>query len=111
MADQRSTISTHILDAALGLPARGIRVRLVRLLHDGAEVTAGEGTTDDDGRIRSLLGTELTAGDYRVVFDLADRTPDFFIGIAVDLRVEDTGRSYHVPLILSPYALTTYRGS
>jgi 5-hydroxyisourate hydrolase len=111
MADPRPTISTHVLDTGVGSPAPGIRVRLLRLLHDGAEVAAGEGTTDGDGRVRELLATELTAGDYRLVFDLSDRAPDFFVGLAVDLRVEDTSRSYHVPLIVAPYGLSTYRGS
>ena len=111
IADPRPTISTHVLDTGVGSPAPGIRVRLLRLLHDGAEIPAGEGTTDGDGRVRDLLATELTAGDYRLVFDLADRQPDFFLGLSVDLRVEDTTRSYHVPLIVAPYALSTYRGS
>jgi 5-hydroxyisourate hydrolase len=111
MADPRPTISTHVLDSALGSPAPGIRVRLLRLLDDGSELPAGEGTTDGDGRVRNLLAAELVAADYRLVFDLASRQPDFFLGLAVVLRVEDTTRSYHVPLIVAPYALSTYRGS
>ena len=110
MPDQRPTISTHILDTELGMPAAGVHVRLLRLLADGAEVEAGTGTTDADGRIRDLLDDDLLAGDYRLVFDLTGR-PAFFVGLRVDVRVEDVARSYHVPVLLAPFAVTTYRGS
>jgi len=100
------TISTHVLDVEKGRPAAGVAVYLWRV--DGEERRVGAGTTDDDGRIRRLLDTELQAGDYELRFDLAGQ---FFLGLAVAIRVTDPGRSYHVPLIVAPYSLSTYRGS
>ena len=100
------TISTHVLDVENGRPAAGIVVHLYRM--DGAERRVGMGTTDEDGRIRRLLNSELEAGVYELRFDLGGK---FFLGFACAFRVEDTSRSYHVPLLLGPYSLTTYRGS
>ena len=110
MADSRPTISTHVLDAQLGMPASGITVRLGRIVDDGAEVPAGRGTTDADGRIRDLLQGELTPGDYRLTFWIGGRG-GFFERISLDLHIDDVQRSYHVPLILAPFSMTTYRGS
>ncbi len=111
MAEGRPTISTHVLDSLTGTPASGVPVRLTRLLADGAEVDSGAGVTDADGRIRELLDGALTEGDYRLRFDLTDQAGGFFTGLALDLHVADPGRSYHVPLLLAPFAMTTYRGS
>ena len=111
MAGARPQISTHVLDSATGDPAPGVHVRVVRVLADGGEVEAGSGTTDEDGRIRELLEGDLTAGDYRLLFDLTDLAPPFFLGVRLELRIDDAGRSYHVPLLMAPYAVTTYRGS
>ncbi len=111
MNDGRPTISTHVLDTATGAPAVGIPVRLVRVVDDGAEVDAGAGVTDADGRIRQLLRGELTAGAYRLHFDLTEAGGGFFTGLALDLLVRDADRSYHVPLLIAPFGLTTYRGS
>ena len=109
MNEVRPTISTHVLDTDLGRPAAGIGVRLERL--DGAAVTvAGEGRTDADGRIASLLSGALVPGTYRLTFDLTQRGT-FFRSVSLDLQVEDTSRSYHVPLLLAPFAMTSYRGS
>lgn len=111
MADALPTISTHVLDTELGRPAMGIKVRLARLIDDGAEVPAGHGTTDADGRIADLLtGAVLTSGDYRLTFWIPGHG-GFFERIALDLHIEDVSRSYHVPLLLSPFSMTTYRGS
>ena len=109
MAEARPTISTHILDVAKGRPAVGVEVRLVRLIGE-APMAVGGGRTDDDGRIRDLLGgAELVQGDYRLEFNVDEA--GFFTALSVGFRVSDTGRSYHVPLIRAPYALSTYRGS
>ncbi len=109
MNEDRPTISTHVLDTHLGRPAAGIGVLLERV--DGAATTlVGEGRTDADGRIESLLSDALVAGTYRLTFDLAQRGT-FFRSMSLELQVEDTGRSYHVPLLLAPYAITSYRGS
>lgn len=109
MADTPPTISTHVLDVERGRPAVGVRVRLTRLV-GGTELEAGGGTTDDDGRIADLLrGMPLGPGDYRLRFDVDEG--GFFRGLAIDIRVSDISRSYHVPLIRAPFALSTYRGS
>lgn len=115
MADAQPTISTHVLDLATGLPAADVGVTLFRLDAQGRPELVADLRTDDDGRIRDLLdGDELTAGDYQLAFDVGghlDGEEAFFQSAAVALRITDVGRSYHVPLLLSPYGLSTYRGS
>ncbi|HET7029635.1 MAG TPA: hydroxyisourate hydrolase, partial [Candidatus Limnocylindrales bacterium] len=78
---------------------------------DGRPIRMTQALTDGDGRIRDLLERPLVAGDYRLEFELARDDAPFFQRIAVDVHVEDPGRSYHVPLLLAPYSMTTYRGS
>lgn len=109
MSPDRPTISTHVLDTAAGRPAAGIRVRCWRL--DGETATSvGEGVTDADGRIADLLdGGELRPGRYRIAFQLGEGR--FFETASLDVRIDDAGRSHHVPLLLAPYGLTSYRGS
>ncbi len=110
MSQDRPTISTHVLDTAAGAPRAGVRVRLRRPASDGSGPIVGEGVTDDDGRIRDLLGEgTLETGVYRLEFTLGPA--GFFTALALDLHVGDIGRSYHVPLLLAPFGLTTYRGS
>ena len=106
MGDDQPTVSTHVLDTEHGRPAAGVAVSLWRL--DGGERRVGIGTTDDDGRIRRLLDGPLEAGDYEVRFELDG---EFFRGLAVAFRIVDPSRAYHVPLLVAPYGLTTYRGS
>lgn len=109
MADKPPTISTHVLDSERGEPAVGVRVTLYKLGEDDRPVRLTQVLTDADGRVRDLLERPLSPGVYRLEFDLAgDR---FFRRMSIDLRVEDVGRSYHVPLLLAPYSMTTYRGS
>ena len=110
MGEGAATVSTHVLDTATGRPAAGIRVTLVRLLPDGAAVAAGEGITDADGRIRALAAAPLVAGDHRLTFHLDGASP-FFRRVELDVRIDDVTRSYHVPLLLAPYGVTSYRGS
>jgi 5-hydroxyisourate hydrolase len=116
------TISTHVLDTELGRPAVGVHVTLYRLSDDGRPLRLTQALTDGDGRVRDLLERPLVAGDYRLEFalgpiDVVDTAPaeatadQFFRRVAIDLHVADTRRSYHVPLLLAPYSLTTYRGS
>jgi hydroxyisourate hydrolase len=107
----RPTISTHVLDTERGLPAEGIRVILYRLDVGKNPIRMTQALTDGDGRVRDLLERPLVAGDYRLEFDLTRDDAPFFTKVAVDLHVEDTKRSYHVPLLLAPYSMTTYRGS
>jgi 5-hydroxyisourate hydrolase len=104
------TISTHVLDTAAGRPAVGVHVSLYKLGEDDRPIRLTQALTDDDGRVRDLLERPLSPGTYRLEF----RGPGddgFFARLSVDLRIEDTARSYHVPLLLAPYSLTTYRGS
>ena len=115
------TISTHVLDAERGVPAVGVHVTLYRLGDDGRPIRLTQALTDGDGRVRDLLERPLAVGDYRLEFslvreradpDVAEPPPDrFFRRLSLDLRVTDAGRSYHVPLLLAPFSLTTYRGS
>jgi hydroxyisourate hydrolase len=110
----RPTISTHVLDTERGTPAEGVRVALYRLDAGAAPIRMTQALTDSDGRVRDLLDRPLTAGEYRLEFDLVGGEEDedpFFTRLAVDLSITDVGRSYHVPLLLAPYSMTTYRGS
>lgn len=113
MADAAAqpTISTHVLDVERGKPAPGVRVTLSRLDVGTAPIRMTQALTDGDGRVRDLLERPLQAGDYRLEFDVAHEDGSFFTKVAVDLRITDVGRSYHVPLLLAPYSMTTYRGS
>ena len=93
-------ISTHVLDTGQGIPAEGVRVQLFR----GDELVA-ERDTDDDGRVRDLA--DVDPGTYRLVFHPGS---PFFGRVEVEITTE-AGRDHHVPLLLSPYACTIYRGS
>ncbi len=112
MADSpgQPTISTHVLDTGTGQPAEGVRVRLYRLDVGAAPIRLTQALTDSDGRVRDLLERTLMAGQYRLEFELGDEDA-FFRRLTVDLSITDVGRSYHVPLLLAPYSMTTYRGS
>ena len=107
------SLSTHVLDNARGEPARGIRVRLQRRTDNGwAEIA--DGRTDDDGRLRDWVPDEQwRTGTYRLIFDTAAYLgrDAFFPEVIVVFAVADPGRHLHVPLLLSPFGYTTYRGS
>jgi len=104
------TLSTHVLDTAVGEPATGVAVRLERR-HDGGWIEVASGHTDDDGRLRDWVPGDLwAAGTYRLTFDTADRSA-FFPEITVTFFVAEPSRHHHVPLLLSPYGYSTYRGS
>lgn len=98
------SISTHVLDTERGEPARGVRVELYR-----GDALVADKTTDDDGRIGDLSGGRLEPGTYRLSF-LPASSP-FFTRVEVEVRIDDAGRDFHVPLLLSPYSCTVYRGS
>jgi 5-hydroxyisourate hydrolase len=106
-----STVTTHVLDTALGRPAAGVAVRLERA--DGAAVA--DGITDADGRVRRLGPDELAPGVYRIIFGTGDyfardQRRTFYPEVSVTFEVGDGGH-YHVPLVVSPFAYSTYRGS
>lgn len=116
MATDAPTISTHVLDLETGEPAAGFPVALFRLGNDGNPQLLAEAETDADGRVRALLDAPLVPGSYQLVFDVAaylepDERDAFFENMAVGFRVDDAARSYHVPLLLTPFGLSTYRGS
>jgi hydroxyisourate hydrolase len=117
VTDAQPTISTHVLDTENGRPAAGVHVTLYKLGEDDRPIRLTQALTDADGRIRDLLERPMSPGDYRLEFILSGRTvaeaddDRFFRRISIDLRVEDVSRSYHVPLLLAPFSMTTYRGS
>jgi 5-hydroxyisourate hydrolase len=109
--ETRPTISTHVLDTERGQPAQGVRVALYRLDVGEKPIRMTQALTDADGRVRDLLERPLAAGDYRLEFDVAHESGSFFTRMSLDLRITDASRSYHVPLLLAPFSMTTYRGS
>ena len=108
-----STVTTHVLDTSLGRPAAGVPVRLE---HAAGGVPIAAASTDDDGRVRELGPDGLRPGTYRVVFDTAayfERHGQraFYPEVAVSFLIDRADGHYHVPLVLSPFAYSTYRGS
>ena len=112
-----SPITTHILDTARGCPAQGVRIRLCRLESDGKYTLLAEGVTDDDGRIKDLLSPgELTACTYRMLFSTgayfeSQGIDPFYPEAQITFVVHHPEQHYHIPLLLSPYGYSTYRGS
>jgi 5-hydroxyisourate hydrolase len=111
-----SGISTHVLDTSKGQPARGVPVLLERRTQAAGWVVVGEGATDQDGRIPQLLGggATLEAAVYRLTFrtgDYFESQECFYPEVSVHFQVRDASAHYHIPVLLSPYGYTTYRGS
>ena len=115
-----SAISTHVLDTSLGRPAAGVPVALEIAADDdpGRWQPHGGGTTDADGRVKHLLraGAALADGAYRLTFDTgayfaAHGVESFYPSVTVVFRVRDASQHHHVPLLLSPFGYSTYRGS
>ena len=110
-------ISTHVLDTARGCPAAGVPVVLEAIDSGGSSREIGRHVTDADGRVRELVGGgALGAGAYRLTFDTAAyfgalATESFYPSVAVVFVVADPAQHYHVPLLLSPFGYSTYRGS
>ena len=113
-----SGITTHILDVSRGRPAAAVLVTLENRVGPGEWNVLARGVTDADGRLRDLLreGQPLAAGDFRLTFD----TGGYFDGLGVEafypqvqvqFTIRDPRQHYHVPLLLSPYGYSTYRGS
>jgi 5-hydroxyisourate hydrolase len=110
----QATLSTHVLDASAGRPAAGVAVLLERRDGDGTWARSQAGVTDGDGRLR--LPGAIAAGVYRITFGTGDyfaahRVPAFYPEVTVTFAVTSDTEHYHVPLLLSPFAYSTYRGS
>ena len=104
-----SGISTHVLDTSRGRPASGVPVVLERAVGAGWQAV-GRGTTDSDGRVSDLLGTLPEDGRYRLTCDTGAYS-HFYPEVTVTFMVERGDGHYHVPLLLSPFGYSTYRGS
>jgi 5-hydroxyisourate hydrolase len=111
-----SQITTHVLDTSLGRPAAGVPVAL-EIQKRGGWQEISKGATEADGRLRHLLepGT-LVAGIYRLTFETgiyfhARKIHCLYPQITIVFQVEDSNEHYHIPLLLSPYGYSTYRGS
>ena len=111
-----SAITTHVLDLSRGCPAAGVPVILEHEAAGGWELI-GRGMTNADGRIADLLsGKSIEAGVYRLLFDTgkyfaAQHTRTFYPEVTVTFRIENPDQHYHVPLLVSPFGYSTYRGS
>lgn len=113
-----ATISTHILDVARGAPAGGVAVALAAQNTDESWTELSNAWTDEDGRVKPffLVSEPLQPGNYRLVFD----TESYFFGLKIDsffpqviivFRINDAASHFHVPLLISPFGYSTYRGS
>jgi 5-hydroxyisourate hydrolase len=114
-------LTTHVLDTALGVPAAGLAIELFRL-GDGSRDLVVRMVTNDDGRTDTpiLPKADFATGTYELVFHagayldstgVAAETPRFLNEIPIRFGISDPGAHYHVPLLLSPFGFSTYRGS
>ena len=114
-------LTTHVLDTATGRPAAGLRIQLFRLAADSRDLI-GEAVTNADGRTDApmLEGAALRAGTYELVFHAGDYlvahdpklpSPPFLSDVPIRFGIADAEAHYHVPLLISPYGYSTYRGS
>jgi 5-hydroxyisourate hydrolase len=113
-----SAITTHVLDTSRGKPASGVPIILEFKERGGNWAVLGKGETDADGRLRSLLPDAYhpAPGIYRLTFDTETyfsslNLESFYPLVAVVFHLSETAEHYHVPLLLSPYGYSTYRGS
>lgn len=112
-----SAITTHVLDTARGRPAAGVPVTL-EVEAAGGWILLGKGTTNADGRLSDLMPDEtaIAAGVYRLIFDTStyftgNNVEAFYPAVSVIFKIENPDQHYHVPLLLSPFGYSTYRGS
>jgi 5-hydroxyisourate hydrolase len=106
---KQERISTHVLDVSTGRPAAGLRVRAFR-----GEKLLGERRTDADGRVPDLSDEPLQPGPHTLVFDVGDyfaAREHLFTRISLEVVIPAPARHHHIPLLISPYSGTTYRGS
>jgi 5-hydroxyisourate hydrolase len=107
-----SRVTTHVLDAAWGQPAADVPVRL----RAAGGAVLGAGSTNSDGRVPDLTSGPLEAGTYQLIFDTAayftaSGRQSFYPEVVITFAIADPQQHHHVPLLLSPYAYSTYRGS
>lgn len=110
-----ATVTTHVLDTARGRPAQGILVGLFALV-DGHRTHISTTTTNADGRTDAPLATALGPGTYELLFSVSEYfavegITAFYDAIPIRFTIDDTAGRYHVPLLLSPWGYSTYRGS
>jgi 5-hydroxyisourate hydrolase len=110
-----SHVTTHILDTATGKPAAGVPVSLHALV-DGSWSEIGAAQTDSDGRVKEVGPEVLASGTYRLKFTTAEyfaarNTPAFFPEVVLTFTVDTNEPHYHIPLLLSPFSFSSYRGS
>ncbi|TCB30293.1 hydroxyisourate hydrolase [Acinetobacter sp. ANC 4910] len=108
-------ISTHILNASIGQPAPQVVVKLLRQF-ERSIVTLDVQQTDQDGRIKAFQIDKLVKGNYQLVFEVGSyfeqqHVPSFYPRVCIDFTVTDQHQHYHVPLLISPFSYSTYRGS
>jgi len=104
-----TSLSTHVLDTAEGRPVEGVTVSLERSV-DGGWQYVGQGVTDAEGRV-AALGVALDSGVYRMVFATGDAGISFFPEVHIVIDLDEAESHYHIPVLISPYGYTTYRGS
>lgn len=112
MTQHRSYVTAHVLDATAGTPAPGVRVTLA---DETGEVLA-RAVTDEDGRVGKLGPEQLPSGVYRITFGTGEyfaarQQETFYPQVQVEVQIDEAQAHYHVPLLLSPFAYSTYRGS
>jgi 5-hydroxyisourate hydrolase len=112
-----SGITTHVLDTSRGRPAQGVPVTLEIEAAGGWELV-GKSATNSDGRVSDLVSAEVTIepGVYRLIFDTGKyfaqhQSDSFYPQVTIVFRLADAAQHYHVPLLLSPFGYSTYRGS
>lgn len=113
-----SAITTHVLDVSIGRPAAGVSVTLERRSYDEIWEIIGNRETDTDGRVLDLISGEgvLSVAVYRLTFETGEyfkarQVESFYQDVTVAFRIDDPAQHYHVPLLLSPFGYSTYRGS
>jgi 5-hydroxyisourate hydrolase len=115
-------LTTHVLDTSRGCPAEGIKIGLFRITADYDFIQIGDGETDSDGRLTKplLSGEDFSEGTYQLVFHATDylkvhfkkQVDNLFLGdIPIRFKISNATEHYHVPLLLSPFGYSTYRGS
>ena len=112
------SISTHVLDTARGRPAEGVPITLEKRTNDGSWSPVGSGTTNSDGRVQAIVdaGKDLAEGTYKMTFDTdayfrKQGVEGFYPYAAIVFQIRAADEHYHVPLLLSPFGYSTYRGS